>query len=281
MSVSPPERAPAEFDGAEAPRDGVPQALGQGFGLVEQQRAVRFDSFAVSSAEQPRDGLTADFAEQIPERDVDARDDVFQRAAASLPEGTLPQLFADAFRFGGRLAQPEGPERFYAGLHEIGVGEDAACAGEPLVGEHLDEGVKVIFRRVPAGPTAVDGGADEPVYGNLANLHGTRLVAQAAANNQRSSSRRDDREPRPPRFDVCSVEANGRLGTCAGRRLRGPFRSLRGHRVCIPSRSWCGGFRHRLPSTLSERLRPGQRQSGAERGDSTFRHRLGSCRTVC
>ena len=57
-------------------------------------RAVRLDAVAIAAAEQPGDGLVADLAEQVPQGDVDAADGVFDGAAAALPEGGLPQLFA-------------------------------------------------------------------------------------------------------------------------------------------------------------------------------------------
>src|SRR5207247_11275279 len=69
--------------------------------------AVGFDLRSVIAAQEARDGLVADFAEQVPEGDVDAADGVLDGAAAALPKHSLPQPLGDAHRLVGALADEE------------------------------------------------------------------------------------------------------------------------------------------------------------------------------
>ena len=93
--------------------------MSRSFGrLVEQDRAIRLDAVAVVAAQQARDRLAADLAEQVPQGDVDAADGVLDRAAAALPERHLPQLLADPLRLDRRFADQPGPQQLERAFHQ-------------------------------------------------------------------------------------------------------------------------------------------------------------------
>src|SRR3954471_1055348 len=94
--------------------------------LVEQERPVGLDPGAVDAAEQPRDRLVGELAEQVPEGDVDAADGVLDGPAAALPEGVLPQLLAHPGRLVRPLADQERPEQLGRRGHQLAAGERAA-----------------------------------------------------------------------------------------------------------------------------------------------------------
>jgi len=114
---------------------------------------------AVVAAEQPGDRLAARLAQQIPKSDIDTGNNMFERAAASLPKDALPQLLAHPFRLDGRFAFPMLPQRRHPGLDERRVREHAANASQPLVGNHLDQGVQVVLGLMALGPASVHGAA--------------------------------------------------------------------------------------------------------------------------
>ena len=98
-------------------------------------------------------------AEQIPEGDIDAADGVLDRPATALPEGRLAQALADAHRLVGPFADEKRLEQLDGPFDERLRREDAADAGEPLVGEDFDDRVNVILGLELVGPSAFDGAA--------------------------------------------------------------------------------------------------------------------------
>ncbi len=62
------------------------QLFGQHGRIVEQDRGIGLDPIAIVSAQQFRDRLAERLAPQVPQRDVEAADRVFDRAAAAQPE---------------------------------------------------------------------------------------------------------------------------------------------------------------------------------------------------
>ena len=80
------EGAPSNLEGAEAAVFGVSHALLHLVWLGHQQRAVGAHALAVAPAQQPRDGLLRQLAENVPQRDIDPRDGVRDAAAPPLPE---------------------------------------------------------------------------------------------------------------------------------------------------------------------------------------------------
>src|SRR5207244_9944190 len=84
--VAPTEGSPAELDRAKAARDRGLQLFAQARRLVEEDGAIRLDALAIATAEEPRDRLAGDLAEEVPEGNIDAAYGVLERAAAALPE---------------------------------------------------------------------------------------------------------------------------------------------------------------------------------------------------
>src|SRR4051794_36664055 len=96
---------------------------------------------------------------------------MFDSAAPSLPERTLPEFLADAGGFIGALAEEIRPEERSARLDEGLAGHGAANAAQPLVANHLDEGVEVVFGFQFSDPAAVHGAAGEAGDANLGDFH--------------------------------------------------------------------------------------------------------------
>ena len=105
---------------------------------MHDQRTVGLDFVAVAAAQQATDRLLSHLAEDVPQRDVDAGDKVGDGAAAALPEGGLVQLFADADRLDGALADEGGAQNAERALRNHGRGEDAAEPDDSFVGNDLD-----------------------------------------------------------------------------------------------------------------------------------------------
>ena len=80
VGVAPAERPPAQLDRLEAALDHALERPPQPVRLVEEDRAVGLDRVAVVAAQQPRDGLPAGLAHQVPQGDVDAADGVLDRS---------------------------------------------------------------------------------------------------------------------------------------------------------------------------------------------------------
>lgn len=129
------------------------------------------DPFFVAAAEESSDRLSGDFAEDVPEGDIDAADGVCDGASASEPEHVLVQFFADAFWFEGVLVFVEGFEDGEGCCDEGIVGENAAEAGDAFVGVDGDEGVNAIFGAKFIGPTAFWSCASEACASDLFDFH--------------------------------------------------------------------------------------------------------------
>src|SRR5262249_19169097 len=124
------------------------------------------------------DGLLADLAHEVPQGDVDAADGVLDGAAAALPEEGLAQLFADAHRLVGAVADEGGPGELDAGGGGRLAGGDAAETGEALVGDDFDEGVQVVVGLEFVGPAALDGAAAQAGQPDIDDLHGVQFLGR-------------------------------------------------------------------------------------------------------
>ncbi|MEZ6069094.1 MAG: hypothetical protein R3C10_02245 [Pirellulales bacterium] len=109
-------------------------------------------------------------------RDVDAADDVFECAAAALPERGLAEAFAGHVGLECRGRAPEVFELGDTGRDERGAGEDAAQANAAVFGHDFEQGVQVVVWLMGPRPTAVDRAANEPVSAYLGDFHGHILV---------------------------------------------------------------------------------------------------------
>lgn len=115
--------------------------------------------------------MSAGFAEDIPESDIDTADGMSYRATATLPEGGLVECFGDAFRLVGGLTFEEWPEQFEGALDKSSGGEAAAAAADALIGVNNQQGVEIFLRFVSLRPAAIDGGTGERADVNADNLH--------------------------------------------------------------------------------------------------------------
>src|SRR5262249_23663012 len=71
----------------------------------------------------------------------------------------------------GALADQQRPQELDAGRDKGLTGHGAADAGEPLVGEYLDDGVEVLFGPVALRPAAVRGAAGEAGETDVGDFH--------------------------------------------------------------------------------------------------------------
>src|SRR5262249_53535900 len=149
--------------------------------LVEEDGAIRLDPRAVVAAEQPRDRLIGDLAEQIPQSDIDATDGVFDGTAAPLPEGGLPQFLGDTSPLVSAFADPVPGQQVHTGGDQRLARHRAADADEPLVGDDLEEGVEVLLGLVSLWPAAIDGAAGQACDADIDDLHTlTPLVSRSS-----------------------------------------------------------------------------------------------------
>src|SRR5215471_7029411 len=90
----PPERPPADLEGAESQFLRHEERRRHLLRLVHQQGGIRPDTLAIPPTQEPPDGLPRHLAEDVPQGDVDTADRVRDRAAAPEPEGVLMQFLA-------------------------------------------------------------------------------------------------------------------------------------------------------------------------------------------
>ena len=171
LLVPPAERLPPQLDRPEPAADRLRQLPPQRVRLVEQQRPVRLDPVAVDAAEQPGDGLAGELAEEVPQGDVDAADGVLDGPAAALPERVLAEPLRDARRLVGPLAGEQRPQEPRRRGDQRRTRVRSADADEPLVGDHLDDGVDVVLGNEFLGPPALDGPARQPGEAEVGDCH--------------------------------------------------------------------------------------------------------------
>ena len=134
------------------------------------------NALLVATAEQPADRLARDFAEDVPERDIDAADGVGDRSAASEPEGVLVEFFGEALRLVGPFTEVERREHIERCLDESDIGENGTGAGNAGIGVHDDQRVNgIIFLKFRA-PAAFGRRPGQPDRPNLPNPHQVRLL---------------------------------------------------------------------------------------------------------
>src|SRR5262245_18853307 len=96
---------------------------------------------------------------------------MLDRSAAPLPEGRLSQLFGDPFGLERRLVFEKRPEKAYRPLSQGARRINASHAGDPLVGDHFQQRMQVLFLFMPLWPAAIDGPADQRNHIDFDDLH--------------------------------------------------------------------------------------------------------------
>jgi hypothetical protein len=104
--------SPANLEGAEATFPVLVDDVRHPRRFVHQERAVGLDAIAVAPAEEAAHGKPGGLAEDVPERDIDTRDRVGQRAAATHPEGVLVEDLAYPLRLERVLPENERLQHF-------------------------------------------------------------------------------------------------------------------------------------------------------------------------
>ena len=149
------EGSPAELERAKTPGNGRLQSLFESSVVcLEEEGAIGLDPVSVISTQKATHGLSAGFAQEVPQCDVDARNGVRDRAAPALPEGRLVEFFGDAFRFDGRFTDKVGFQKIQRGVHQGPAGGHASQPGQAAVRMHFQQRVQVFRRRrfgCPAG----------------------------------------------------------------------------------------------------------------------------------